>query len=1014
MTRGKWAVVILFVVFITSGLTYLNSLPVKDAAAPEDVYVEVIDGSVELYNRKGKVDLKADGRALSQSGEAPKVFSTVKPTPIKAPRQSPQVIAFAVNVINDVSQPVKGANVLVREGSTVIASASSDEVGAATFSLSLSGDAFVSAQQKEHFDSKPISVFGKEKLILNVDRKLAIHGKVVDQNQNEVMDAVVSISGASTVQSSTSTPFLFSSLHPGTYRVQASHATLLGDEQIVQAGDEIVLHLATSATVIASVSTMRGEPVGGAVLDMVSKRGAGFIFLENQKTNVKGIANFSDIKRGTYSIGIKHPWYQSLERTDVLVDSVTEEISIVLPDKNHSISGHVFDAATNEPIANAPMVCGLDWGSEDSFFAMKRGEKHTGPLSATHTVYTNEDGFYRFDDLWSGLYIIFVDKVEEYISGNSSLIENSGAQKLKRVLLSQDEAVESVDFYLKQCWKISGHVFDPDGEPLANVNVRARLSYANPAEGRYRTGRLEKFGMECMTDASGYYEISGSIELLSDGSMIGLFVDGWHDKYGLARSKDKFYLNPGESKEGVDIHFTNCAIVQGMVCDEDNNPISGAKVLIWREPNGKLSRDEARRLKVEYEDWWNLWNRVALTDEKGFYQFHLTNQTGDHFIRAHAEGYLNSAMNYPDKQITLEPGADSLICDFTLKQGMPESLEGVVVNEDNQPLEGVLLRIYPEASMGISYHVMPDTYKISDRQGRFCFDLGMYDRSWTSYMSDRKMTEPPPGSSYSTKPFQLIVHETDEYEYTGNDKYHENVLVHSPVNYDWGEKNIRIVMTRKKEVGLVSFRGRVLDSNGQPLVNYDIVVVPGFAPNVYDQGSMYYRWSPVHSNDGSFFLENIPAEQGQFRIAVRSEEHGFSSTGLLNPQTNEIMEDIVIQVGQGAMLSGVVRDRETGEPVADADVYTILPPSPLQQQQLNSRLGRVSGVPRAQSQIAGDLTSAKTNQQGEYELHNVCIPTIQLRIIKREYNDFYLPVMELQHDEMRNLDDVNLTPKELP
>ncbi len=1008
MTRGKWTLVISLVIFITSGLMYLNSLSLQDTATPENMYVEVIDGSVELYNKKGMVDLKADDRALSRPGEAPKVFSTVKPTPVKAPTQPPQVIAFAVNVINDVSQPVKGANVLVREGSAVIASASSDETGFASFTLKLSNDASVLAQQKEHFDSKPISVLGKEKWILTLDRKLSIQGKVIDQNQNEVIDAVVSIAGASNVQSSTSSPFLFASLHPGTYHVQASHATLLGEEQTVQAGDEIVLHLATSATVIASVSTLRGEAVGGAVLDMTSKRGSGFIFSEKQNTNTKGIASFSDIQRGTYSIGIKHPWYQSLKRTDVLVDSVTEEISIILPDKNHSISGHVFDAKTNQPIANAPVVCGLDWGSKESLLMLMGIEKNTGPLSATYTVYTNEDGFYRFDDLWSGLYILYVDKVAGYISGDASLIEHSGAQKLKRVLLSQDEDIESVDFYLKQCWKISGHVFDPDGEPLAGINVMARLSYTNPAEGRYRTSLLEKIGAECITDESGYYEISGPIELLSDSSISSLYVEGNHEKYGRAKS-DKFYLNPGESKEDVDLKFTYCAIVQGTVCDEDNNPISGAKVLIWREPKITVKRAGAPRHEIEYEDWNNLWTRTQSTDEKGFYQFHLMDQTGIHFIYALAEGYHNSAENNLEKQITLESGADPILCNFTLQSGITETLEGVVVNEDNQPLPDIVLSLSAQ-NTGIDTRLI---YKKTDINGRFCFDLGLHHRSLMSFTSRKnpKILPLDLRAPELRNPFSLQVYETDEYEYTGDIKYYDNQRVHFPIYYDWGEKDIHIVMTRKKEVGLVSFRGRVLDSNSQPLVNYDILVVPGFAPNMFEQGSMYYRWTPVHSNDGTFFLENIPAEHGLFRIAVRSKEHGFASTDLLNPQADEIIEDIVIQVGKGAMLSGVVRDKDTGEPIADAEVYTMLPPSPLQQQQLNSRLGIMFGVPRAQAQLTGDLASTKTNEKGEYELHNVCVPAVRLRVMKWKYNDCYLPVMNLQHGEMRNLDDAHLTPK---
>lgn len=989
MNRGLWVLVIGLILLITACLLYLFWRPAVLPTIQSTAYVDVKEGSVQLANGEGGIALRAGDRGVSQPGKIPTLLSDVSSTPTIVPTLPSQLRIVTARIIDDASQAIQGASVGLCSSGIVIASGTSDKEGKTVLSATLNGSETLFAQHSGHFDSDPVLIQKNNAIDLILDRKMSIHGQVLDKNEQPVGEAIVSIASASAIQSVTGTPFQFSPIRPGTYRIRAQHETLLGEEKTVQAGNEVVLHMGTSASVIVSVSTVRGEAVGGAVLDLSSKPNSGFHFTTEQKTDTTGIACFSEIRRGTYSIGIQHSWYQSLQRTEVVVDSVTEEVSLVLPDKNHSISGRVFDAATEQPIANAPVVCGLDWGREDNFYSRFLKQdllKSSFPQSATRMVYTNEEGLYRFDGLWSGLYFLFVDRVKGYISGDHSEIENIGAQRARRVMLSQEEDVGSVDFGLKRCWKIVGHAYDPNKKLLANVHVSARLRYSNPAAHRGSTGMLEKLGAESSTDESGYYEILGPVELMSDRSLASLYVSGQHERYGKADS-EVFYLNPGELKENADIYFSNCAIIQGTVRNEENQPIPNAMVIVWKKTDA-ANQQPGRS---------NFWYYPMRTDDNGFYQAYITSQYGQFgecFIRAHAKGYLKSTLQEPERKITLALGAEPVVCDFVLKKGMQETLEGIVVNEEGEKLAGVVLVLYCEGS-GV-YLSIDQTITQTDADGRFLFDLGAWDQTWYDPLFDNSVTN-------AKFLFRITPEATDEYEYV-------EPSWESIPRYRGGEKDIRIVMIRKDKER-VSFRGMVVDSGGQPVTKYDIVVIPGSAPNLFKSGSLYYRWSPVNSPDGSFFLENLPASQGLFRIAVRTKERGLATTNLLRPQPNEVMEGIVIQLGEGATLQGVVLDSATGKPVPNVDVITMLPPTPAQEQQISSRLGRagIYLVPSDQSPLLENLSKAKTNEKGEYRLENVVVPAVRVRFRKNYYEEYFVPAMNLQGGETRDLGEVRLT-----
>ncbi|MBN2326891.1 MAG: carboxypeptidase regulatory-like domain-containing protein [Candidatus Omnitrophica bacterium] len=979
MNRKLAAAAIVLIALITIGFLYLNKRVETSATAPESVYIDVKDGRVQIGRGEDAIQLSAGERGVQERGGAPVVLSGAKPSPVQTPVIRGRPRTLAVWTIDDVSQTISGASIVLRAGDAIIASGTSDESGNAEFSVNSDAVVKAAVRKEGYFDSGPVLLEGHNALTIVLDRCLDIRGKIVDEKNNSVNDAVVSIASASQVRTVSGTPFVCSPLRPGAYLVRAQHEALLGDEQIVHAGEKVVLRLGSSAAVIASVSTERGEAVGGAVLDLSSDRFSGFRFTAEEKTNTKGIAAFADIRKGTYSIGIQHPWHQSYRRSEVVVDSVSEEVFIILPDKNHSISGRVFDAQTREPIAGAPVVCSLNVErKETSLRTMVQNSQKASLLSATRTVLTDDDGFYRFDGLWSGLYVLFVDRMNGYISGDFSSLENVGAREMQRAALMEAEDVESVDFYLKKGWKISGAAFDPNGEPLAGVKVHAGLRYANRSEGRFSARDLAKFGAGDVTDEEGLYEIAGQVELMSDQSVSSLSVEGWQERYGATES-EPFYLQPGESKENADLHFKNCTIVRGTVSDEEGFPISNANVDIWtNETDGKFYNE------------LNMWSRSQNTDANGFYQFFINELFGDYYLRAYAEGYQQSYQGESIQTVTLTAGAEAATCDFILKKGIAKTLEGVVVNEESEALSGVFLRLFCE---GCAFH--KTLYTETQSSGRFVFELDAWDENWIrDSMANR--------SSSSPRLFRITPEDTAEYEYI------EPAWDDIP-RYQGGEKDIRIVMVRKDK-DWVALRGTAVDASGRPVAVYDILAIPGNAPNASDRSSHFYRWTPVHSPDGTFSLDNLPHSQGPFRIAVRSAEYGFSCTEALSPEPNAVVEGITISFAGGATLSGVVLDAETGEPLKDVEVVAMLPPTPAQMQQISGRLGRrgVYTVPSEQSPLRENLASATTSENGEYHLKNVVIPAVRLRFRKSQYNDYFLPVMFLQSGDARELEYIRL------
>ena len=127
-------------------------------------------------------------------------------------------------------------------------------------------------------------------------------------------------------QHKTGSSVTFEPLRPGTYTVLAEHPDLLGNEKQVQAGEAVTLPLASSATVIVSVSNEEGMAVSKAELLMTDESGESLVFATPKETGLNGEVRVLNVRKGIYYLAAKHPWYAEMVPQSLVVDRVEERM----------------------------------------------------------------------------------------------------------------------------------------------------------------------------------------------------------------------------------------------------------------------------------------------------------------------------------------------------------------------------------------------------------------------------------------------------------------------------------------------------------------------------------------------------------------------------------------------------------------------------------------------------------------------------------------------------------------
>jgi protocatechuate 3,4-dioxygenase beta subunit len=174
--------------------------------------------------------------------------------------------------------------------------------------------------------------------------------------------------------------------------------------------------------------------------------------------------------------------------------------------------------------------------------------------------------------------------------------------------------------------------------------------------------------------------------------------------------------------------------------------------------------------------------------------------------------------------------------------------------------------------------------------------------------------------------------------------------------------------------------GRALDAaSGEPITDFSV----GYGPDTGGRGGPRILFRvvgesadstgqavPVHSDDGAFALDDVPA--GTWRVTVSAEGYQTAHTAGVVVDEGATRSGVEVRLSKGATLKGRVLDATNGAPVANATVS------------LASSGGRSGPPALAGESNAGDAT---TDAGGEFELDGVATGRQTLHVSHPDYTD---------------------------
>jgi len=258
--------------------------------------------------------------------------------------------------------------------------------------------------------------------------------------------------------------------------------------------------------------------------------------------NSDGSYTIKDVLPGSYTVRIGpdiSSWYAgefydtkytfgTADHVVVSAGNNTPNVDFTL-DEGGSITGHVFDEDTGEPLEMIHLVACLPDGD------------CLTPLGTT-----TYDGSYKFV-LRPGNYLIGTGRDEVNLRGSSYVPEwydnayDMSNATLVNVTLHQETG--GIDLYLAKSGSISGHVYDEDGNPIGDASVYA-FSDVYPGNG-------------ANTQPDGSYTIKG---LPSGNYVVQVTVSGYvseyYDDVTNPESATKVTVNAPDNTPGIDFRVS--------------------------------------------------------------------------------------------------------------------------------------------------------------------------------------------------------------------------------------------------------------------------------------------------------------------------------------------------------------------------------------------------------------------------------------------------------------------------
>ncbi len=890
MTRILSFLAILLIVTLIVGIWYLQSLPEKQASLPE----------------------------------APKHI-TVKNTPApiveKTTKISLREVCFKLedelgNALSHASIELKHRN----NGNKKVFQ--SNETGYCTINVQQKDDPVFSFHHQSCFSKINVSLSAfpgntdtPQRIIL--PRKLMIAGTILSGTK-QIEGATISIHSATTeydvpqeempssTQSIQQGQFELSPLPAGDYILFVSHPEYLPHYEKVKAGNtNLIIELNQSAKIIVHVVDDNDNPIGAASINCRSKQGVGRLTIFNESTNIHGIVEFENLPPSIYTIKASAP--EVHQSTSVEVDVSHRdfaEIRLVMQSIRFSLSGKVLDSITNQGISSATVVCESNKMSRE--FCM-----------------TDDTGSFKFTERLPGIYTLFVEKINGYISGNYSSFKSYGANEPVKVAHRIDEDVDDIILWLKPAWNISGKVLTKDGEPLPNAEVSLWLCFEPDFSVGYKGSK--QMGKTIITKEDGEYSIDGTFEFNENVSEV--FVRAKHAFYGFAYSEN-FKPSPGDHITPVDIQYKKDWNVFGTVKDEKGNGIENAIVYFY------IPQPNSHDIHVA---------GLAETNNNGEYAEFL--EPGNYRCYAESTGYLDTQKK-EDRKITIQPNKKNEV-NFILNESDTE-IEGFVLNSKRQPVDEADIYVTPYSEKKKRSKFAGENLTQTNEQGEFKFD--------------------PSGHFWpmEAKAYRITAVPKSDYEPKTIDGIHD------------GQKSIEIIVDSKEDLSFEIY-GQVIDPQGQPVDRFDLTLIPGhLEPSSSDYPIIHdhYQWTTVQTPNGVFHLSGDNASESPFRVAVYHPDYNLAFSEPLYMEAEESRRNILIQMKPTVSLQGRLISELTNEGVPNAQVRVLISNRPIEdftqiQDTGFSRRFEMRGSSREQAWLQPYLPQTRTDEHGNFILQSL-------------------------------------------
>jgi protocatechuate 3,4-dioxygenase beta subunit len=507
-----------------------------------------------------------------------------------------------------------------------------------------------------------------------------IKGQVVDQKDNPISGASVMSTQIdrqnfeSFIIEKTVTDnegrFDISSIPAGKINVGVSSPNYAPQtKEIDSPADNLVIKLLPATATLSGrvYHKITGEAITSATVRLVYIKEPMRMLQYNENkatTDQTGFYSFPSLASGEYIINAQKEDLFMFRNNDLPNNRVElkenekkEGLNLYLYE-GHTLKGCVTDKNTGAPLEGVKVSTA--WG------AIKPLEDITGA-----------DGFYMLKGL-SGTQAGLTAEKENYILARE---ENYNPQI--RITLDPDILEMTKDLQMIPGLFISGRVETDQGVPATSAKVY--LYQMNDWTSRNTAHSVDQIGMFKLTVAP----------------FTSCFVKATVEGFPVAFS-DPINVQD-KSIENIIVVIKQAATISGMVQDEDNKPVEGAKVVV------QISLDYGNMSSRD-----NLADLAVYSDFSGRFKAGQV-PSGNIFLYAEKDGYAKSKQ----EKIPITSGEEKR--DVLLQLTKPAILSGKVTDPEGKPIAGVNIHVYANIS-GINSHGTDQT----DGDGRYRIE-GLYN-----------------------------------------------------------------------------------------------------------------------------------------------------------------------------------------------------------------------------------------------------------------------------------------------